>query len=95
MLVLVLVLAGAFGVGLHPLRIAGTTLALAVFMGIGEAIRSRRERFAELRRTGDARGMSAEQRERVRIGEASVVLARESSDDLLTVTDDGSAPAAS
>ncbi|TFB75601.1 hypothetical protein E3O21_12325 [Cryobacterium flavum] len=44
---------------------------------------------------GDARGTSAEQRERVRIGEASVVLARESSDDLLTVTDDGSAPAAS
>ncbi|MDJ0376564.1 sensor histidine kinase [Cryobacterium sp. PH31-L1] len=65
--VLVLGLAAAFGVGLHPLRIAGTTLALAVFMGIGEAIRSRRERFAELRRTLDARRMSAEQQERVRI----------------------------
>ena len=65
--VLVLVLAGGFGVGLHPLRIAGTTLALAVFMGIGEGIRSRRERFIELRRTVDARRMSAEQRERVRI----------------------------
>ena len=58
--VLVLVFAGASGVGLHPLRIAGTTLALAVFMGIGEGIRSRRERFANLRRTVAARRMSAE-----------------------------------
>ena len=65
--VLVLVFAGASGVGLHPLRIAGTTLALAVFMGIGEGIRSRRERVANLRRTVAARRMSAEQRERVRI----------------------------
>ena len=58
--VLVLVFAGASGVGLHPLRIAGTTLALAVFMGIGEGIRSRRERFANLRRAVAARRMSAE-----------------------------------
>jgi hypothetical protein len=33
---------------------------LAVFMGIGEGIRSRRERFANLRRTVAARRMSAE-----------------------------------
>ena len=65
--VLVLVFAGMFDVGLYPLRIAGTTLALAVLMGIGEGIRSRRERLAQRRSEADARRMSAEQRERVRI----------------------------
>ena len=69
--VLVLVFGGVFGgvasAELHPLRIAGTTLSLVVFMGIGESVRSRRERFAQLRRTVDARRMSVEQRERVRI----------------------------
>ncbi|TFD48871.1 sensor histidine kinase [Cryobacterium frigoriphilum] len=52
---------------LHPLRIAGTTLALALVMAAGEGIRHRRDRFRDLRRTADARRLSAEQRERVRI----------------------------
>ncbi|MBG6215379.1 signal transduction histidine kinase [Cryobacterium sp. CAN_C3] len=52
---------------LHPMRVAFTTLALAVIMGAGEGLRSRTERFAEVRRTVDARRQSAEQRERVRI----------------------------
>ena len=60
-------LASVYGVTFHPLRIAFTTLALALAMGIGEAIRSRREHFQALRRGVDARRMSAEQRERVRI----------------------------
>ncbi len=60
-------LATVYEVSVHPLRIAFTTLALVLAMGIGGAIRSRRERFQELRRTVDDRRMSAEQRERVRI----------------------------
>jgi signal transduction histidine kinase len=60
-------IASLTGISVHPLRGAATTLALAVVMGIGEAIRSRRERFLEFRRTADQRRMTAEQRERVRI----------------------------
>jgi signal transduction histidine kinase len=64
---LVISLAGTLGVGIHPLRVAFTTLALAAAMGMGEAIRARRERFLDFRRSLDARRMSTEQRERVRI----------------------------
>lgn len=55
------------GAGLHPLRIAFTTLALALVMGIGEIIRVRREYFQSMRRSAESRRISAEQRERVRI----------------------------
>ncbi len=65
--VAVIGVAGLFGVPLQPARIAFTTLALAVLMGFGEAIRTRRERIRELRIRADARRSSAEQRERVRI----------------------------
>jgi signal transduction histidine kinase len=60
-------LAGAFGITFNPFRVAGTTLVLVVFMGIGEALRRRRDRILEYQRTSDARRMTAEQRERVRI----------------------------
>jgi signal transduction histidine kinase len=62
-----IVIASLAGISVHPLRVAATTLALAVVMGLGEAIRTRRERFREFRRAADARRMTAEQRERVRI----------------------------
>lgn len=55
------------GVDLHPLRVAFSTLGLAALMGAGEVIRSRRERFAQLRLASAARRVDAEQRERVRI----------------------------
>lgn len=60
-------LASTYGVSIHPLRIAFTTFALALVMGIGEVIRQRRDNIEELRRSLAARRMSAEQRERVRI----------------------------
>jgi signal transduction histidine kinase len=62
-----IVLAGVWGITFNPFRVAGTTLALVVFMGLGEAIRRRRDRFLEYRRSTDARRTTAEQRERVRI----------------------------
>jgi signal transduction histidine kinase len=60
-------LAGVFDIPLQPARIAFTTLVLALLMGAGEWNRSRREQISALRRTADARRLSAEQRERVRI----------------------------
>lgn len=60
-------LAGLYGIPLQPGRIALTTLGLALLMGFGEAIRTRREQIRDLRRRADARRQSAEQRERVRI----------------------------
>ncbi|TFB93701.1 sensor histidine kinase [Cryobacterium sp. HLT2-28] len=60
-------LAGLYGIPLQPGRIALTTLGLALLMGFGEAIRTRREQIHDLRRRADARRQSAEQRERVRI----------------------------
>ena len=62
-----LALAGLGGITFNPLRVAGTTLVLVAFMGIGETIRRRRDRILEYRRTSDARRTTAEQRERVRI----------------------------
>ncbi len=60
-------IAGLFGVPLQPARVAFTTLALAILMGFGEAIRTRLEQIRELRIRADARRQSTEQRERVRI----------------------------
>jgi signal transduction histidine kinase len=50
-----------------PFRLVGITLGLLVVMGIGEAVRSRRERFAELSRRIAERKQSEVQAERVRI----------------------------
>ncbi len=60
-------IAGLYAIPLQPVRIALTTLGLALLMGFGEAIRTRREQIHNLRRRADARRQSAEQRERVRI----------------------------
>ncbi|MBC7442393.1 MAG: sensor histidine kinase [Ramlibacter sp.] len=60
-------LAGMLGLPLQPARIAFTTLVLALLMGFGEWLRSRRERISTLRRTAVVRRQTAEQRERVRI----------------------------
>lgn len=59
--------ASVFDVTLHPFRIAGATLGLGVAMALGEAVRTRRERFREFRKAADARRLTVEQRERVRI----------------------------
>jgi signal transduction histidine kinase len=48
-------------------RIAGTTLGILVVVGIGEALRTRRERTAEFRRIMSERRHSEVQAERVRI----------------------------
>lgn len=50
-----------------PGRIAGITLGTLIVFGIGEGIRSRRERFAEFRRLARQREQSELQAERVRI----------------------------
>jgi Signal transduction histidine kinase len=50
-----------------PGRIAGTTLGILIVFGIGEAVRTRRERFAEFRRLAKQREQSEVQAERVRI----------------------------
>lgn len=50
-----------------PGRIAGTTLGILIVFGLGEGIRTRRERFAEFRRLARQREQSEVQAERVRI----------------------------
>ena len=50
-----------------PGRIAGTTLGILIVFGIGEGIRSRRDRSAEFRRLHSQREQSEVQAERVRI----------------------------
>lgn len=50
-----------------PGRIAGTTLGILLVFGLGEGIRTRRERFAEYRRLARQREQSEVQAERVRI----------------------------
>jgi len=50
-----------------PGRIAGITLGILIVFGIGEGIRSRRDRFAEYRRLLSQREQSEVQAERVRI----------------------------
>ena len=50
-----------------PGRIAGITLGILIVFGIGEGIRTRRDRFAEYRRLASQREQSEVQAERVRI----------------------------
>jgi signal transduction histidine kinase len=50
-----------------PFRIAGTTLGILIVFGIGESIRTRRDRASEFRRLATERRQSAVQGERVRI----------------------------
>ena len=50
-----------------PFRIAGTTLGILIVFGIGESIRTRRDRASEYRRLATERRQSAVQGERVRI----------------------------
>lgn len=50
-----------------PLRIAGTTFGILVFMGIGEAIRTRREHYNDYARAVAQRKQTEIQAERVRI----------------------------
>jgi signal transduction histidine kinase len=50
-----------------PFRIAGTTLGILIVFGIGEGIRTRRERASEYRRLMTERRQSTVQAERVRI----------------------------
>lgn len=50
-----------------PGRIAATTLGILIVFGLGEGIRTRRERFAEFRRLARQREQSEVQAERVRI----------------------------
>lgn len=51
----------------HPGRVAGTTLGILIVFGVGEGLRSRRERFAEYHRLATQREQSEVQAERVRI----------------------------
>ena len=51
----------------QPGRIAGTTLGILIVFGIAEAVRGRRERYAEFRRRVAARRENEVQAERVRI----------------------------
>jgi signal transduction histidine kinase len=57
----------SLGVVWHPLRVAGVTLGILIFFGIGEGIRARREHFAEFRRMAAERRSSELQAERVRL----------------------------
>lgn len=50
-----------------PFRIAGTTLGILIVFGIGEGLRTRRERASEFRRLASERRQSVVQGERVRI----------------------------
>ena len=60
-------LAIALGRDWSPIKIAGTTLGILLVMGVGESLRTRRERFAEVRRLALERRQSEVQAERVRI----------------------------
>ncbi|WP_400993685.1 sensor histidine kinase [Agromyces sp. GXQ0307] len=62
-----IVLASSFGPTWHPIRIAATTLLLAVCFGIGTFVRVRRDRAAAYRADAARRRQTAEERERVRI----------------------------
>ncbi|CAN5352400.1 sensor histidine kinase [soil metagenome] len=55
------------GMTWHPARIAVTTLGILIVFGVGESIRTRREHYAEYRRTIAQRKQTEVQAERVRI----------------------------
>jgi signal transduction histidine kinase len=65
--IVTLVLAGVMGLALHPGRIASTTLGILIVLGLGEAVRTRREHYEEYRRQYAQRKVSEVQAERVRI----------------------------
>lgn len=62
-----LVVAISLRMTLTPLRIAAITLGILIVLGVGEGIRARRERYAELSRRMAQRKQSELQAERVRI----------------------------
>ncbi len=62
-----LVLAAIMGIDLPPGRIAFTTLGILIVLGLGEAVRTRREHYEEYRREYAQRKVSEVQAERVRI----------------------------
>jgi signal transduction histidine kinase len=55
------------GISWQPIRTAGSTLGVLLVMGVGEAIRTRRERFAEISARFQRRKQTEVQAERVRI----------------------------
>jgi signal transduction histidine kinase len=65
--VVTLVLGIAVGLSWQPIRLVGITLGILLVVGIGEAVRTRRERFAEISRRFAERQQSEVQAERVRI----------------------------
>ena len=62
-----LVLAAVMGIAVPPGRIAFTTLGILLVLGLGEAVRTRREHYEEYRREYAQRKVSEVQAERVRI----------------------------
>lgn len=62
-----LIVGAVIGLDWSPFRIAGTTLGILITMGIGEALRTRHERFAGIQRLVEQRRQSEVQAERVRI----------------------------
>lgn len=65
--VVTLILGTVFGLSWQPFRLVGITLGILLVVGIGEAIRTRRERFDEISRRFAERKQSEVQAERVRI----------------------------
>jgi signal transduction histidine kinase len=59
--------AGLLGIRWEPVPVVLTTAGLVVSLGFGSSIRSRRERFAQLRTLQSRRRVDAAQQERVRI----------------------------
>lgn len=65
--VITLVLSLLLGINLQPGRIAGATLGILIVLGVGEALRTRRESYADFSRRYAERKQSEVQAERVRI----------------------------
>ncbi len=65
--VLTLSISLIMGIDLQPGRVAGITLGILIVMGVSEAVRSRRENYAEFSRRYAERKQSEVQAERVRI----------------------------
>jgi signal transduction histidine kinase len=65
--VLTLIVSIVIGISWQPFRLVGITLGILLVMGIGEAVRTRRERYEEISRRVAQRKQSEVQAERVRI----------------------------
>lgn len=65
--VVTLVVGIAVGLSWQPIRLVGITLGILLVVGIGEGVRTRRERFEEISRRFAERQQSEVQAERVRI----------------------------